>query len=99
MQFTYSLELITQLRPLATTAGPSAGPSDASDTEAYACKDKGKDTSRGENVPPTPQPPPNPTAVPLVKTLSGELEAVVVPDESHPFFRGRRTVIRYSMFG
>lgn len=104
MQFTCSLELIAQLRPLATSIGPSAGPSSASDTEESACKDKDKEkekeknTSR-ENVPLTPQPPPDPTAIPLVKTLSGELEAVVVPDESHPFFRGRRTVIRYSMFG
>lgn len=41
----------------------------------------------------------SPPAVPFVKTFSGELEAVVVRDESHHLFHGRRTVLRYRMVG
>ena len=83
MRFTCSLELIAQLRPLTTPAGPDS----SSAPDLYA------------DVPLTLKPPPNIPAVPLVKMLSGELEAVVVPDESHRLFHGRRTVIRFCMFG
>ena len=83
MRFTCSLELIAQLRPLTTPAGPDS----SSAPDLYA------------DVPLTLKPPPNIPAVPLVKMLSGELEAVVVPDESHRLFHGRRTVIRFCMLG
>ncbi|KAH0835725.1 hypothetical protein J3R83DRAFT_9548 [Lanmaoa asiatica] len=96
MRFTCSLELIAQLRPLAITVDPDTGPSSAPDSEAHASKDQ--DTSR-EDPPSMLKQSPNPPPVPLVKTLSGELEAVVVPDESHRLFHGRRTVIRYHMIG
>ncbi|KAF8129063.1 hypothetical protein EV363DRAFT_392860 [Boletus edulis] len=100
MRFTCSLELIARLRPLTPTADP--GPSPALDSYANTCKetDKEKDEDLScEDVSLTLKPPLNSTAVPLAKTISGELEAVVVPDESHRLFRGRRTVIRYCMLG
>jgi hypothetical protein len=93
MRFTCSLELIAQLRPLTIPAGP--GPSSASDPYTNARRDEDKDTDVRLML----KSPQNTPAVPLVKTLSGELEAVVVPDESHRLFRGRRTVIRYCMLG
>ena len=91
MRFTCALQLVAQLRPLMTTVDPDSGPSSASDSNANAGRD--------EDVPLALKPPPNAPAVPLVKLLSGELEAVVVPDESHRLFHGRRTVIRYCMLG
>ncbi|KAG6373669.1 hypothetical protein JVT61DRAFT_6336 [Boletus reticuloceps] len=100
MRFTCSLELIARLRPLTPTADP--GPSPALDSYANTRKetDKEKDEDlSGDDVSLTLKPPQNSTAVPLAKTLSGELEAVIVPDESHRLFRGRRTVIRYCMLG
>lgn len=93
MRFTCSLELTAQLRPRTTTvdSGSDPVPSSASDSEA--------NTSKGGDPLSTVKPPPSPPAVPLVKTFTGELEAVVVPDESHRFFQGRRTVLRYRMVG
>lgn len=100
MRFTCSLQLIAQLRPLATTA---VGPSSASSTEAHTKADKDKNNTTatsGGDASLTPNPPRNtPAAVPLVKALSGELEAVVVPDQSHRLFYGRRVVVRYRMVG
>lgn len=90
MRFTCSLELIAQLRPLSTPA--VASPSSAPDSEV-------NDNANGEGTSSMPSPPPNPPAIPLVKTFSGELEAVVVPDESHHLFHGRRMVVRYRMIG
>lgn len=93
MRFTCSLELIAQLRPLGTTAGLASGTlSEAGtrkDDDAVCDEDNDEDVLLRQTPP----------AVPLVKTLSGELEAVVVPDESHHLFHGRRTVIRYCMLG
>ncbi|KAF9233213.1 hypothetical protein BU15DRAFT_66775 [Melanogaster broomeanus] len=39
----------------------------------------------------------SPSAVPLIKTLSGELEVAIVPDNSHKLFHGQRTIIRYQL--
>lgn len=88
MRFTCSLELIAQLPSQVTTVDASS----ASGSDANGLNGD-KDTSL------TLSPPPNPPAVTLVKTLSGELEAVVVPDESHRLFHGRRMVVRYHMVG
>ncbi|KAF8556642.1 hypothetical protein OG21DRAFT_1506219 [Imleria badia] len=99
MRFTCSLELIAQLRPLTPTVGLGSGPSSEAGARRDNVSDGDEDMDMDMDVPPTMTPPPHPPAVPLVKTLSGELEAVVVPDESHHLFHGRRTVIRYCMFG
>ncbi|KAG2113584.1 uncharacterized protein F5147DRAFT_681827 [Suillus discolor] len=37
--------------------------------------------------------------VPYMKSLSGELEVAVVPDNSHSILLGRRTIIRFQMLG
>lgn len=37
--------------------------------------------------------------VPYMKSLSGELEVAVVPDDSHSILLGRRTIIRFQMLG
>jgi hypothetical protein len=33
------------------------------------------------------------------KTMRGELEVAIFPDRSHPFFAGRRTIVRFCLFG
>lgn len=96
MRFTCSLELLAQLRPLGTIVGSGPGIPDA---ETSTNRDTDKDEAPRGAVPPAPNPRPLSPAIPLVKKLSGELEAMVVPDESHHLFHGRRTVIRYSMLG
>ncbi|KAG8215872.1 hypothetical protein J3R82DRAFT_7829 [Butyriboletus roseoflavus] len=98
MRFTSSLELITQLRPLAAAVDRGPGPGLSCASESEASTSKGEDTSR-EDLLLTMKPPPNPPTVPLVKIFSGELETIVVPDESHRLFYGRRTVVRYRMVG
>ncbi|KAG0708508.1 hypothetical protein DFH29DRAFT_795033 [Suillus ampliporus] len=50
----------------------------------------------------TPTPSENDTSsshVPYVKSVFGELEVAVVPDDSHRFLLGRRTIIRFRMLG
>lgn len=37
--------------------------------------------------------------VPYMKSVSGELEVAVVPDDSHGILVGRRTIIRFRMLG
>ena len=98
MRFTCSLELIAQLRPLAATVDPGPGPGLSCASEPEASTSQGEDTSREDALLPV-KPPPSPHTVPLYKTYSGELEAVVVPDESHRLLHGLRTVVRYRMVG
>ena len=33
------------------------------------------------------------------KTMQGELEIAVVPDHSHPFLAGHRTIVRFRLLG
>ncbi|KAG9312697.1 hypothetical protein JVU11DRAFT_7117 [Chiua virens] len=103
MRFTCSLELIAQLRPLGSgnanaTGAFGAEPSSAPVPDSGASPSKDDERDKGEDKD-APDIRPSSPLIPLMKTLTGELEAVVLPDESHRLFHGRRTVIRYRMVG
>lgn len=41
----------------------------------------------------------NVSTVSYIKDMQGELEIAIVPDHSHPFLPGRRTIVRFRLLG